>query len=140
MTARQLGWRSITTPRGRKHPKRYGRIQVWLPPEEWPATFEPAQGFAEGLARAEGTRTMLTSVGEDHVLLHDYTGTARSVRGQGVARALKYETVAQAIALGQQRVRTNNDAENAPILKLNAEMGYTRIPGWIQFHRAADEA
>ena len=250
-----------------KAPERYGRIQVWLPPEEWSTTFGPALTFAEGLARAEGTRTMLTVVREDHATLHriltgrgyvekrrsrsweldlvanrdrllagqtatrlrmgeagttlttwdriadpdklaklhavveeslqdipttaphvpdsldtfrqwiegspglrpdriwialrgalvvgvsmleypvshgnvwtDYTGTARSVRGRGIARALKYETVAQAIALGRQRVRTNNDAENAPILKLNAEMGYTRIPGWIQLHRAAGEA
>ena len=248
-------------------PDRYGRVQVWIPPEEWTASFAPAMDFAEGLARAEGTRTLFTSVREDQIPLQqllsargygekrrsrsweldlvarrddllaaramsgrrmrdngitlttwdqvvdpdklaklhavvegslqdipttaphvpepletfqqwiegspglrpdriwvalrgaeivgvsmleypvsygnvwtDYTGTVRAVRGQGVARALKYETVAQAIALGQKRVRTNNDAENAPILKLNEDLGYTRIPGWIQFHRAAGEA
>lgn len=63
----------------------------------------------------------------------DWTGTARKVRGRGVARALKLETVTQAIALGVKRVRTENDGENAPILHLNEQMGYTRIPGWIQF-------
>ena len=63
----------------------------------------------------------------------DYTGTSRSVRGRGVARALKCETVAQAIALGVKHVRTNNDGENKPILHLNEEMGYGRIPGHIQF-------
>ncbi len=62
----------------------------------------------------------------------DYTGTSRSVRGRGVARALKCETVAQAIALGVTHVRTNNDGENKPILHLNEEMGYHRIPGHIQ--------
>lgn len=62
----------------------------------------------------------------------DWTGTARSVRGRGVARALKLETVAQAMQLGVTRVRTENDGENAPILHLNAEMGYVRIPGWVQ--------
>ncbi|HEY0783124.1 MAG TPA: hypothetical protein VGE98_11750, partial [Thermoanaerobaculia bacterium] len=46
----------------------------------------------------------------------DYTGTSRAVRGRGVARALKCETVTQATALGVGRVRTNNDGENAPIL------------------------
>lgn len=66
----------------------------------------------------------------------DWTGTARKVRGRGVARALKLETVLQAIALGVTRVRTENDGENAPILHLNAEMGYTRIPGWVQLLRA----
>ncbi|HUQ42053.1 MAG TPA: GNAT family N-acetyltransferase [Candidatus Limnocylindrales bacterium] len=62
----------------------------------------------------------------------DWTGTARKVRGRGVARALKLETVMQAIALGIKRVRTENDGQNAPILHLNEEMGYTRIPGWVQ--------
>jgi mycothiol synthase len=61
-----------------------------------------------------------------------WTGTSRSVRGKGVARALKLETVLQAIALGVDRVATGNDSENAPILHLNEEMGYRRVPGWIQ--------
>lgn len=247
-------------------PERYGRVQVWLAPEDWSAVLGPAMDFAEDLARAEGTETMFTSVREDQAALldlvtargfvekrrsrsweldlitgrdrllaeheatnrhmreigitltswdqvgapdkldrlhalyeesiqdvpttapqvmepletfrewiegspvvrpdriwialrgaeivgvsmleypvsygnvwTDYTGTARAVRGQGVARALKHATVAQAIGLGIERVRTNNDAENAPILKLNIEMGYRRIPGWIQLHRAAGE-
>jgi GNAT superfamily N-acetyltransferase len=69
----------------------------------------------------------------------DYTGTSRSVRGRGVARALKCETVTQAIALGVRHVRTNNDGQNAPILHLNEEMGYTRIPGHIQMHKKVGE-
>jgi len=69
----------------------------------------------------------------------DYTGTARSVRGRGVARALKCETVAQAIALGVTHVRTNNDGENKPILHLNEEMGYHRIRGWIQLLKRVGE-
>lgn len=67
----------------------------------------------------------------------DWTGTGRKVRGRGVARALKLETVMQAIALGVKSVRTENDGENAPILHLNAQMGYTRIPGWVQFLKVA---
>jgi GNAT superfamily N-acetyltransferase len=64
-----------------------------------------------------------------------FTGTSRSVRGRGVARALKYETVAQAIALGAQRVRTQNDGANAPILHLNDEMGYRLVDQMIELHR-----
>ena len=63
----------------------------------------------------------------------NWTATARSVRGRGVARALKCETVAQAIALGVDRVRTGNDAANAPILHLNETMGYRLIAGGIAF-------
>lgn len=58
----------------------------------------------------------------------EWTGTARSVRGKGVARVLKCETVMQAIALGVDRVQTDNDSKNAPILHLNESMGY-RITG-----------
>ena len=64
-----------------------------------------------------------------------YTGTARSVRGRGIARALKYESMAQAIDAGFERVRTNNDADNPPILRINDEMGYRLIAPVIELHR-----
>jgi GNAT superfamily N-acetyltransferase len=64
-----------------------------------------------------------------------FTGTARKVRGRGVARALKYETLAQAIALGSKAVRTQNDGANAPILHLNEEMGYKLVAPVIELHR-----
>jgi GNAT superfamily N-acetyltransferase len=64
-----------------------------------------------------------------------FTGTARKVRGRGVARALKYETLAQAIALGFKAVRTQNDGANAPILHLNEEMGYRLIAPVLELHR-----
>lgn len=67
------------------------------------------------------------------IVVTEWTGTARSVRGRGVARALKYETVAQAIALGVDRVRTDNDFQNKPILHLNEAMGYEPRPEAIQF-------
>ena len=66
-----------------------------------------------------------------------WTATARVVRGRGIARALKCETVTQAAALGVTRVRTGNDAANAPILHINEVMGYRRIPGAIHFSKQA---
>jgi GNAT superfamily N-acetyltransferase len=70
-----------------------------------------------------------------HVPWTAFTGTARKVRGRGVARALKYETLAQAIALGFKAVRTQNDGANAPILHLNEEMGYHLIAPVLELHR-----
>jgi len=64
-----------------------------------------------------------------------WTATARSVRGRGIARALKCETVAQAIALGVDRVRTGNDAQNDPILRINETMGYRLFKTRISFHK-----
>lgn len=66
------------------------------------------------------------------IVTTDWTGTARSVRGKGVARALKCETVMQAIALGVGRVRTDNDSQNKPILHINDSMGYRPRPEAIQ--------
>ena len=64
-----------------------------------------------------------------------YTCTARDVRGRGIARALKYASVKQAIELGAREVETQNDAENAPILHLNQEMGYRRAKAQVELHR-----
>jgi GNAT superfamily N-acetyltransferase len=62
-----------------------------------------------------------------------WTATARAVRGRGIARAVKCETLMEAIALGVDRVRTGNDAANDPILHINASMGYQEIAGGINF-------
>ena len=70
------------------------------------------------------------------VVSTDWTGVARAGRGRGVARALKYETVMQAIALGIDRVRTDNDFKNTPILHINETMGYKRRADGVQFMRA----
>ena len=63
-----------------------------------------------------------------------FTGVLEEHRGKGVARALKLETLLQAIDLGVKTVQTDNDSENAPILHLNAELGYDEIPGKLEFH------
>lgn len=63
-----------------------------------------------------------------------YTGTRRNVRGRGIARALKYQSMAQAIEAGLTRVRTNNDAENPAILRINAEMGYQLVAPILELH------
>jgi len=63
----------------------------------------------------------------------EWTATARRVRGRGIARALKCETLLQAIALGVDRVRTGNDGANDPILHINASMGYRPSVGSINF-------
>jgi GNAT superfamily N-acetyltransferase len=71
------------------------------------------------------------------VVSTDWTGVARAGRGRGIARGLKYETVMQAIALGVDRIRTDNDFKNTPILHINETMGYQRRTDSIQFMRSA---
>jgi GNAT superfamily N-acetyltransferase len=65
-----------------------------------------------------------------------FTATSQSVRGRGIARALKYESMAQAVELGCKRVRTANDEANAPILHINKEMGYRLVFPVIELHKS----
>jgi len=70
------------------------------------------------------------------VVATDWTAMARKARGRGIARALKCETLMQAIGLGVDRVRTDNDSTNAPILHINETMGYKRRHDAVQFLKA----
>jgi GNAT superfamily N-acetyltransferase len=65
-----------------------------------------------------------------------FTATSKEVRGRGIARALKYESMAQAIELGYKRVRTANDGANAPILHINKAMGYQLVTPVVELHRS----
>ena len=67
-----------------------------------------------------------------------YTGVVREHRGVGLARALKLETLVQAVELGVPAVETDNDEANAPILHLNEELGYREIPGQVKLHKRLD--
>ena len=62
---------------------------------------------------------------------HELTGVKRSWRGRGVARALKATQIAWAKANGYEELRTRNDERNAPIRRLNEELGYRPTIGRI---------
>jgi GNAT superfamily N-acetyltransferase len=64
-----------------------------------------------------------------------FTGVLREHRNKGIARALKLETLVQAIELGVEAVETDNDSENGPILRLNQQIGYQEVDGQLQFHK-----
>jgi GNAT superfamily N-acetyltransferase len=60
-----------------------------------------------------------------------YTCSHPNYRGRGLARAVKLQTLAQAIELGIPLVLTDNDSENAPMLHINQTLGYQRRPGFV---------
>ena len=60
-----------------------------------------------------------------------YTAVAGEYRRRGVARAVKLETIGQAIELDVSWVKTNNDVENSAILHINESLGYEPLPGLI---------
>lgn len=60
-----------------------------------------------------------------------YTCSHPEYRGRGLARAVKLQTLAQAIELGVHLVLTDNDSENAPMLHINETLGYAGRPGFV---------
>jgi RimJ/RimL family protein N-acetyltransferase len=64
-----------------------------------------------------------------------FTGTVASHRGLGIARAVKMETLFQAIELGVATVRTDNDKRNAAMLHINEELGYTPRPAFADYEK-----
>jgi RimJ/RimL family protein N-acetyltransferase len=62
-----------------------------------------------------------------------YTGCHPDYRGRGIARAVKLQTLAQAVELGVPEVRTDNDAENVAMLHINETLGYKSQPGYLSF-------
>jgi len=61
-----------------------------------------------------------------------HTGVARSHRGRGIARALKHCQVTWAQRDGVDYLCTENDVENAPMLRINTDMGYRPLPADVE--------
>ena len=57
----------------------------------------------------------------------------KQFRGLGIARAVKLESIGQAIELGKHSITTNNDLENAAILHINSTLGYQPLPGLVTY-------
>ena len=62
-----------------------------------------------------------------------FTGCHPEHRRRGIARAVKLQSLAQAVELGVPSVFTDNDSENAPMLHINEQLGYRRRPGFVSF-------
>ncbi|MGW4895462.1 GNAT family N-acetyltransferase [Kitasatospora sp. NPDC004240] len=59
----------------------------------------------------------------------DYTAVHPDWRGRGLARALKLTAARRLAAAGIRRLRTEVEAGNAPMLAVNAALGYRLLPG-----------
>jgi len=68
-----------------------------------------------------------------------YTGVARSHRGRGIARALKHYQVDWARRHGIDHLFTENDVENAPMLRINTGMGYRPLPADVEVIKDLDQ-
>jgi GNAT superfamily N-acetyltransferase len=67
----------------------------------------------------------------DDTYQHWMIGVARSVRGRGIATALKRRQIAAARAAGVAFLRTQNDLGNAPMRRVNERLGYEKLFEWV---------
>jgi GNAT superfamily N-acetyltransferase len=110
--------------------------------QDWLVWMQPPSLLPERIwiAAVDGRAVGYSSLAFHRSLVETfYTGVLREHRGQGLARALKLETLGQAIELGVAAVETDNDSENAPILHLNAELGYREMTARLEFHKAVGQ-
>ncbi|MDI9636792.1 GNAT family N-acetyltransferase [Geitlerinema splendidum] len=60
-----------------------------------------------------------------------YTGVVKHHRGKGIGRAMKQVGIATAQKAGFTKIKTNNDKTNAPMLKINEQLGFQSANGWL---------
>jgi GNAT superfamily N-acetyltransferase len=97
-------------------------------------TFDPAFYFmAMHGDRFAGLTTI--ELLQDGPAITDSTGVLREHRNRGVALALKVKSLAALKANGRAEARTHNDTANPSIIHLNEKLGYTRLPGWLQWEK-----
>jgi GNAT superfamily N-acetyltransferase len=80
-----------------------------------------------------GESAVKRSAAEAGVLHQELTAVLPEYRGRGVATALKVLTIQYAQEQGFREIRTLNSSHNAPMLAINAKLGFIRQPAWIQF-------
>ena len=79
--------------------------------------------------------TMIRIDRENGRAKNNLAGTRRAFRGRGIATALKSRSLARAAELGATIVFTDNEELNAPMLAVNAKLGYRPFSRRITWER-----
>ncbi len=103
--------------------------------QEWRKWYLMPEGYAP-------ERVIIAADGDDYVgvtnvlhnrqtngMYHEYTGVKRSYRGRKIAQGLKIKAVLLAKERNAAYIRTDNDSMNAPILRINRNLGYKPLRG-----------
>lgn len=65
----------------------------------------------------------------------EYTGVLREHRGKGLAQAVKLLGILYAKNAGAAILKTNNDDRNAPMIAVNAKLGFREEPGFYIYKK-----
>lgn len=111
------------------------KFEAWVEdhagPQYWPearfAAVDTATGEVVGLGELELPELQVAQ----GVGWHGFTAVHPAARRRGVALALKQATIAWARAQGLHYLRTENEARNEPMRRLNAELGYEPAPARV---------
>jgi GNAT superfamily N-acetyltransferase len=112
-----------------------------LPLDEWSRAFwrSPMVDDDASLAAfVEGELVSMTMIRLDRNsgrAMNNLAGTRRAFRGRGIATALKSQSLARAAELGATIVITDNEERNAPMLAVNARLGYRPFSRRIAWER-----
>ena len=82
-----------------------------------------------------GVSNLWRSLEDPSFIWQGLTGVRREARGKGIAMALKLKTVEYARAHGLREIKTWNDQNNWPMLRINEAMGFVKQPAWIELRK-----
>jgi mycothiol synthase len=78
-----------------------------------------------------GLSQLNVSAAQPDALSTDFTAVARKHRRHGLALALKLSAMTEAKRRGYQRVKTDNDSTNAPMIAINDHIGFVEQPAYL---------
>ncbi len=103
-----------------------------------PGLLPEAYAIAKDRARYVGLSTVRRLDKEPRGLLQELTGVRREYRGKGIAFAMKLKVIEYAQKNGFERIKTEIETNNAPMLAINTKLGFKRQVGWIGFSKTLD--
>lgn len=116
-------------------PDRYdvGDFEHWCRGElRRPGLIEDGSVVAVADGEVVGFAVLVQFEARPHVAEHEMTAVARAWRGRGIARAIKRRQNTLARGMGLAALESSNEARNAPILAVNAHLGYVPVTDLVQ--------
>jgi GNAT superfamily N-acetyltransferase len=117
-------------------PPTFRPFELWARDEsEKPGALPEAWFLAKDSNQFVGISSLQRAPALPEVLWVNFTGVRRECRGRGIAMALKLESIRYARAHGYREIRTENNALNRPMLRINEALGFGKQPAWITLEK-----